>query len=51
MILDIEVPDTILHFLLLFILFRKNNLKNYGYGSSDISSWWKKIVQTVEALF
>jgi predicted naringenin-chalcone synthase len=41
MILDIEVPDTIAsHFPAIIHPFRKN-LKNYGYGSSDISSWWK----------
>jgi predicted naringenin-chalcone synthase len=50
MILDIEVPDTIAsHFPAIIHPFRKKS-KNYGYGSSDISSW-KKIVQTVEALF
>jgi predicted naringenin-chalcone synthase len=51
MILDIEVPDTIASiFLLLFIIFRKNNLKITDMDHL-IFHPGGKIVQTVEALF
>jgi hypothetical protein len=40
MILDIEVPDTIASHFYYSSFFKKS--KNYGHGSSDISSWWKK---------